>query len=67
MAEKLAEIELSLTAVSNYKNDNIHAKQHAPVHIPDVVHDVPLLVEKTMLDQQRRKKNIIVSGYPKAS
>jgi len=53
--------------VSNYKNDNIHAKQHAPVHIPDVVHDVPLLVEKTMLDQQRRKKNIIVSGYPKAS
>jgi len=66
MAEKLAEIELSLTAVSNDKNDNIHAKQHTPVHTPDGVHDVPLFVEKTMLDQQRRKKNIIVTGLPES-
>jgi len=50
MAEKLAEIKLSLTAVSNDNNDNIYAKQRAPFYIPDGVHDVPFLVEKTMID-----------------
>jgi len=32
------------------------------------VHDVPLIVEKTMQDQQRRKKNIVrvVAGLPES-
>jgi len=67
MAEKLAEIEISLTAESAvYRIDNCHADQSTPVHSLNSVHDVPLIVEKTLQDQQRCKKNIIVTGLPES-
>jgi len=47
MAEKLAEIEISLTAESTvYRIDNCHADQSTPVHSLNSVHDIPLIVEK---------------------
>jgi len=42
------------------------ADQNTPVHSLNSVHDVPLIVEKTLHDQQRRKKNIIVTGLPES-